>query len=61
MLVDGPESGVDLIKRMHPRGNLKNAWFMFDLVKIVQERTTMMCHIYDATHCKVMTIVVCDM
>jgi hypothetical protein len=25
MLVDGPGSGVDLVKRMQPRGDLENA------------------------------------
>jgi hypothetical protein len=35
MLVDGPGSGVDLVKRMQPRGDLENAWLMFDHVKQV--------------------------
>ena len=61
MLEDGPESGVDLVKRMQPRGDLENAWLMFDHVKCVQEWTTMACHVYNATYCKVMTIAVCDM
>jgi hypothetical protein len=61
MLEDGPGSGVDLVKRMQPRGDLKNAWLMFDHVKRVKEWTTMACHVYDAAYCKVMTIAVCDM
>jgi hypothetical protein len=61
MLVDGPGSGVDLVKRMQLGGDLKNAWLIFDHVKCVQEWTTMACHVYDATYCKVMTIAVCDM
>jgi hypothetical protein len=36
MFVDGPGSGVDLVKRMQPRGDLENAWLMFDHVKHVQ-------------------------
>jgi hypothetical protein len=61
MLVDGPGSGVDLIKRMQPGGDLENAWLMFDHVKRVKEWTTMACHVYDAAYCKVMTIAVCDL
>jgi hypothetical protein len=61
MLLDGLGSGVDLLKRMQPGGNLENVWLMFDHVKRVQEWTTMACHIYDATYCKVMTIAICDM
>jgi hypothetical protein len=37
MLVNGPRSGVDLVKRMQPRGDLENAWLMCDHVKRVQE------------------------
>jgi hypothetical protein len=36
MLEDGPGSGVDLVKHM-PRGDLENAWLMFDHVKRVKE------------------------
>jgi hypothetical protein len=61
MLVDGPGSGVDLIKCMQPGGDLENTWLMFDHVKHVQEWTTMACHVYDVAYCKVMTITVCDM
>jgi hypothetical protein len=61
MLEDGPGSGVDLVKRMHPRGDLEKAWLMFDHVKRVLEWTTMAYHVYGATNCKVMTIAVCDM
>jgi hypothetical protein len=61
MLEDGPGSGVDLVKRMQPGGDLENAWLIFDHVKHVKEWTTMVCHVYNATYCKVMTIAVCDM
>jgi hypothetical protein len=61
MLVDGPGSGVDLVKRMQPRIDLENAWLIFDNVKRVQEWTTMACHVYNAAYCKVMTIAICDM
>jgi hypothetical protein len=46
---------------MQPGGDLENAWLMFDHVKHVQEWTTMVCYVYDAVYCKVMTIAVCDM
>jgi hypothetical protein len=36
MLEDEPGSGVDLVKRMQPGGDLENAWFMFDHVKRVK-------------------------
>jgi hypothetical protein len=61
MLVDGPGSGVDLIKRMQLGGDLENAWLIFDHVKRVKEWTTMACHVYNAEYCKVMTITVCNM
>jgi hypothetical protein len=38
-----------------------NAWMMFDHVKRVKKWTTMACHVYDSTYCRVMTIAVCDM
>jgi hypothetical protein len=34
---------------------------MFDHVKCVKKWTTMACHVYDSTYCRVMTIAVCDM
>jgi hypothetical protein len=34
---------------------------MFDNVKHVVGWTTMVCHVYDSTYCKVMTIVTCEM
>lgn len=57
----GPGSGVDLVTRMQPGGDLQNAWIMFDHVKRVKDWTSMACHVYDATYCRVMTIAVCDM
>jgi hypothetical protein len=61
MLEDRLRSGVDLVKRMQPGRDLENAWLMFDHVKHIQARTTMECHVYDTTYCKVMTIAVYDM
>ena len=57
----GPGSGVDLVKRMQPGEDLENAWIMFDHVKRVRQWTTMACHVYDSTYCRVMTIASCDM
>jgi hypothetical protein len=59
--LDGPGSGVDLVKRMQPGEDLENVWMMFDHVKRVKQWTTMACHVYDSTYCRVMTIASCDM
>ena len=61
MLVDGLGSGVDLVRRMQHGGDLQNCFIMFDHVKRVKPWTTIACHVYDSTYCKVMTIAVCDM
>ena len=37
----GPGSGVDLVKRMQPGGDLEHAWIMSDHVKRVAKWTTM--------------------
>jgi hypothetical protein len=57
----GPRSGVDLVNRMQPGGDLEHAWIIFDHVKRVKNWTTMACHVYDSAYCRVMTIAVCDM
>jgi hypothetical protein len=56
-----PGSGVDLVKRMQPDEDLEIAWMMFDHVKRVRQWTTMACHVYDSTYCRVMTIASCGM
>ena len=61
MLTKGPGSGVDLVRRMQPPGDLQNAWVMFDHMKRVKDWTTMACHVYDTEYKKVMTIAMCDM
>jgi hypothetical protein len=35
MSINGMGSGVSLIMRMQPRGDLQNVWIMFDHVKCV--------------------------
>jgi hypothetical protein len=57
----GPGSGVHLVNRMEPGGDLEHTWIMFDHVKRVKNWTTMACHVYDSAYCRVMTIAVCDM
>lgn len=57
----GVGSGVDLVKRMQPGGDLENEWVMFDHVKRVKEWSTLGIHVYDPDYRKVMTIAVCDM
>jgi hypothetical protein len=56
----GPGSGVDLVRRMQPGGDLENAWIMSDHVKRVKGWTTMAAHVYDGTYQRVMTISCCD-
>ena len=56
----GPGSGMDLVKRMQPSGDLQDARIMFDHVKCVKKWTTMACHVYDSTYCRIMTIAVCN-
>jgi hypothetical protein len=46
---------------MQPGGDLEDAWMMFDHVKRIKKWTTMACHVYDSTYCRVMIIAVCDM
>ena len=57
----GAGSGVDLVQRMQPSGDLELAWIMFDHVKRVVGWTSLGAHVYDPMFCKVMTICVCDM
>ena len=57
----GPGSGVYLVRRMQRKGDLELQWVMFDHVKRINHWTTLGVHVYDPTHCKVMTICVCDM
>ncbi len=54
-------SGMSLVTQMQLVGDLQNVWIMFDHVKHVASWTTMFCHVYDSTYCKMMTIVICDM
>ena len=61
MSVDRPGSGVDLVKRMQPGGDLQDCWIIFDHVKRVESWRTMASHVYDSKYCKVMTIAICDM
>jgi hypothetical protein len=53
-------SGVDLVHRMQPGGDLENAWMMSDHVKRVKGWTTMVAHIYEGTYQRAMTISCCD-
>jgi hypothetical protein len=57
----GQGSGVSLVRRMQPGGDLENEWVMFDHVKRVKDWTTFGVHVYDPEYRKVMTIAVCDM
>ena len=56
----GVDSGVDLIHKMQPDGDLELAWIMFNHVKRVVGWTSLEAHVYDPVYCKVRTIAVCD-
>jgi len=56
----GPGSGINLVKRMQPGGDLEHAWIMSNNVKNVAKWITMVCHVYDGTYQRVMTIACCD-
>lgn len=60
MSVDLQESGVDLVKRMHVGENMENSWIIFEHVKCLKDCTTLTCHVYHSKHCKVLTIMCCD-
>ena len=57
----GAGSGMDLVRRMQPGGDLELSWIMFDHVKWVVGWTLLGAHVYDPVFCKVMTICACDM
>ena len=61
MSTTGGGSSVDLVKRMQRGEDLQNSWIMFDHVNRVKHWTTMACHVYEPSFCKVMTIATCDM
>ena len=61
MSIVGPQSGIDLVRRMQEGGDPQHEFIMFDHVKRVVGWTTLGCHIYDLDYCKVMIVVVCDM
>ena len=46
---------------MQPRGDLEDAWIMFDHVKRVKHWTAMACNVYDSAYCRAMTIALCNM
>ena len=60
MSIVGPGSGVDLIRRMQPRGDSELQWVMFDHVKRINHWTTLGVHVYEPNHCRAMTICICD-
>ena len=59
MSVRGLGSGVDLINRMRPGGNLQEMWVHFDHVHRVFGWPTMSAHVYDPFVCSILTIATC--
>ncbi|MCO5586321.1 hypothetical protein L7F22_040260 [Adiantum nelumboides] len=61
MSVKGPGSGVDIVNRMRPSGNLENMWIHFDHVHHVNGWPTMSPHVYDPFVRELMTIATAPM
>jgi hypothetical protein len=61
MSTKGKGSGVNLVARVQPNGDLQKMWLMFDHCKCVLGWTAMACHVYDPNYAKVITIGICDM
>lgn len=61
MSTNGVNSEMGFIAQMQSKGDLENSWIMFDHVKHVIGQTTMVCHVYDLTYCKIVTIAIFDM
>ena len=60
MSEDGPGSGVDLVRRMQPGGDLDKRWIMFDHLNRVRGWKTMSCYVFDSGMCRLMTIATCE-
>lgn len=56
----GPGSGVDLVNRMRPGGNLQDMWVHFDHVHRVTGWSTMAAHVYDPFVKELLTIATCE-
>lgn len=56
----GPGSGVDLVNRMRPGGNLEDMWIHFDHVHRVEGWSTMAAHVYDPFVKELLTIATCE-
>lgn len=53
----GPGNGIDMVRRMQPSRVLEHVWIISEHVKRVAKWTTMVCHVYEGTYQRVMTIV----
>lgn len=60
MSTQGPGSGVDLVNKMRPGGELESCWICFDFVKRIKEWTTMACHVYNPFVQEMQTIAIGD-
>ena len=60
MSTKGPGSGLDLINRMRPGGNLQEMWVRFDHVHRVPGWPTMSAHVYDPFMRELLTIATCE-
>lgn len=63
MSLKGPGSGLDLIRRMQPGGDLQDSWVMSDVMHRMHEKQwcTMSAHVYDHLYRGLCTIFVCEL
>ena len=63
MSIKGPGSGVDLVRRMQPGGDLEHSWVMSDVMHRCLDKTwcTMSAHVYDHLYRGLCTIFVCEL
>lgn len=62
MSVKGPGSGVDILRRMLPGGNLHGTWVMFDVMRRLSDGwLTFSSHVYDHHYRSLCTIFTCEL
>jgi hypothetical protein len=63
MSTSGLGSGIDLIRRMQPGGNLEHSWVLSDVMHRMLDNkwVTMSAHVYDHHFCGLCTIFTCEL
>lgn len=60
MSTRGMASGIDLVNKMRPGGELGESWVLFDFVKRMKDWTTMACHVYNPFLQELQTLAICE-